>query len=434
MTALQAAFNNFVEKFIRSTDTTNAEDIMTNWMENSNQEAMKNMILSTLPTTKKPKDKEAPKAPKSAYLIFCDEKRKEVTERLEEEEDYKPSDVMVELGKLWNNLKSKTKYEKEAKQDERRYKAEQKDYKMSAEYKEKCEKWEKLNPQKLAGKKKPRDPEAPKNALTAYQLFCQDQRKETKSISMKELGSEWKKLKNSKSKSDKKMIANYNKKALKEKKRYEEEMKQYKPSEEFLAKTRKWEAANPDKAKKASKKSNKPKNAWNFFYTEMNQKLKEEIAVSAERRAEISRLWKEEYPTVDDRQKWIDLAAEDKERYEQENSNSDNSESDNEKTEKKRSVKKTKTKRQVPTSKRTRKTKATKNENKSDNEESESENSEESVKKVTKRKPKSKKVSKKPKRKVGKSNPKTIAQFQTELDKIDTDFESSSDSDFEKEE
>ena len=60
---------------------------------------------------KKLKDPLIPKRPKSSFLFFCDEHRKNV---MEKNPSLKMGPVMKELGALWGKCKNKEKYEKTA--------------------------------------------------------------------------------------------------------------------------------------------------------------------------------------------------------------------------------------------------------------------------------------------------------------------------------
>ena len=78
--------------------------------------------------SKKDKDPDKPKHGKSAYLFFCADNRAQVKEDLGA--DSKGSDVLTELGRLWNELKESTtakdkkklnEYESDASKDKERY-------------------------------------------------------------------------------------------------------------------------------------------------------------------------------------------------------------------------------------------------------------------------------------------------------------------------
>jgi hypothetical protein len=85
--------------------------------------------------SKKDKDPDKPKRGKSAYLFFCADNRAQVKEDLGA--DSKGSDVLTELGRLWNELKESTtakdkkklkEYELDASKDKERYLRDMVDY------------------------------------------------------------------------------------------------------------------------------------------------------------------------------------------------------------------------------------------------------------------------------------------------------------------
>ena len=91
--------------------------------------------------------------------------------------------------------------------------------------------------------KAPKDPEAPKRGLSAFFLFCAKERaevqKELSSCSgaevTKELGKRWATLEPEAKKE-------FELASMKDKERYEEDMKSYKPSETFLKRKAEYEA------------------------------------------------------------------------------------------------------------------------------------------------------------------------------------------------
>ena len=124
------------------------------------------------------------------------------------------------------------------------------------EYKSKMEDYVTPPGFKIIGKpKKPasRDPLAPNKPKSAYQLYCDENRKP--GVGMKELGEGWKTLQASESKSDKKRIEAFQKKAAELKGEYEEAMKTYEPSDGYDEKGRRILSDEEKAAKKASRKS-----------------------------------------------------------------------------------------------------------------------------------------------------------------------------------
>lgn len=77
---------------------------------------------------KKQKDPNAPKKPRSAYILFCQKNREKA--KKECGADTKPSAVMAQLGAMWNKLSEKAKkpFLKEAEEDKKRYEEEKAAY------------------------------------------------------------------------------------------------------------------------------------------------------------------------------------------------------------------------------------------------------------------------------------------------------------------
>ena len=220
------------------------------WEENKEkiEDEMKKQLKEILPAkktrTKKPKD--APKNPKSAYVIFCQEKRDEVKKANPE---MIAKDIMKELGKLWKDTEEddRKEYKEKAQEDKERYTEEMKNYVPSED--------EETRKPKA---KKPKN--APKNAKSAYIFYCQDERVKIKAdhpdLDAKEvlklLGVRWQET-------DEETKDKYKKMAEADKTRYAKEMETYVPSEEEEKKSRK---------PRAKKDKNAPKNvrsAYMFF-------------------------------------------------------------------------------------------------------------------------------------------------------------------------
>ena len=117
-------------------------------------------------------------------------------------------------------------------------------------------------------RRKPKDPNAPKKNLNSFLLYCGDVREKFKTDNpnlkqnkmMEELGKKWKEF------SDKKKNK-YIKLAAQDKERYNEEMKYYTPSQEFLDKVEEWKSdsgsesgsdSESGKKKRSSKKKKDP--------------------------------------------------------------------------------------------------------------------------------------------------------------------------------
>ena len=129
------------------------------------------------PVQKPIKDPNAPKKPLSAYFLFSQEERLRVKD---EYPDYSITEVAKELGRRWATLDPGHKQHYE-----QRYQDSRKDYESA------------LNAYKPQKKKK--DPNAPKQPLSAYFLFSQEERLKVKGLNpsfsicevAKELGRRW---------------------------------------------------------------------------------------------------------------------------------------------------------------------------------------------------------------------------------------------------
>lgn len=200
------------------------EDILASWQSEETQSKLSDTVKLCMPFPKsvKAKDPNAPKRPRSAYILFCNDKRPEV--RAQNPEMKMPK-VVQELGKLWKDLKDKKKqhYLSEAAKDKERYNTEMSEY---------------------GPKNKPK---GPKRALSAYFFFCADKRSEVKEANpklkvpdiAKELGRMWKE-----DFADEDSRKEWMKKAAEDKKRYEKEKDT-------------WIATHPEEAKDVPKKKAK---------------------------------------------------------------------------------------------------------------------------------------------------------------------------------
>jgi len=105
------------------------------WNAKSNQGELSKLVAkSSEKKAKKPKDPDAPKRGKSAYIFFSSAKRPEAKEAVMEKkgDDFKTSDVTAMLGKMWREFcaeaktdskvqKELEKFEKMAADDKERY-------------------------------------------------------------------------------------------------------------------------------------------------------------------------------------------------------------------------------------------------------------------------------------------------------------------------
>ncbi|CAL8087025.1 unnamed protein product [Calicophoron daubneyi] len=160
------------------------------------------------------KDKSKPKGALTPYALFiqtmhADHKKKNPSVTL----DFKT--FSKECSEQWKNLsaKEKKRYEDLALKDKERYKNEMKNYEPPTD--------------EGKSKKRKRDPDAPKKALSAFFLFCQDERPNVKEEHpewkvgdiAKELGKRWENCKNK---------SKYESQALVAKQQYEKAMAKYK--------------------------------------------------------------------------------------------------------------------------------------------------------------------------------------------------------------
>ena len=252
-------FATFLNKVAEVTDSGESVDISTlisYWNEEENQKEFAKLIKTKSAKTseKKVKDPNKPKRGKSAYLFFCQETRPKVKKTMPD--DAKAPEVTARLGELWQELKNSTKaadkkkvkeYEAMAADDKKRYDDEMSGYERPSD-----EELEQMAAEKKAGRKSSgkkgsskskRDPNKPKKNKSAYLFFCQDKREAVKESLgedakntdvVKRLGELWNELKEE-SKNDEELkehLDAYLEQAAEDKKRYDDEMANYEPSEE----------------------------------------------------------------------------------------------------------------------------------------------------------------------------------------------------------
>ena len=291
-------------------DSKTVEKLLKLWQDKKDDidAEMKSQVEEILPKkakrVKKPKD--APKNPKSAYVIFCQEKRQEVKTGNPE---MPAKEIMKELGKLWQETEEneRAKFKVMAEDDKKRYTEEMANYVPSEEPETKEKK-----------KKVKKSKNAPKNASGPYIFFCKDEReivkKEMPNLNAKEimaeLGKRWKEIK------DTDAAVKYKKMAEEDKKRYAEDMEKYVPNEEEETKTKKPRAKKPKDAPK------NPKSAY-MFYCEKNRdaiKKKNPELKGKEITAKLADEWKKIKDTKK-ADKYKKMNEEDKKRYEEEMEN-----------------------------------------------------------------------------------------------------------------
>jgi high mobility group protein B1 len=173
--------------------------------------------------------------------------------------------------------------------------------------------------------KKLKDESAPKKAKTSYMIFCEEKRSQVKDENpeMKmiditiTLGKKWRELSDD-------AKGRYVKKAGKDKKRFEEENKDYvRPSDKDLMfqEVNKGHRSRKVSSEKKSRKKQEgaPKNAissYIFFSIEKRAEVKQEFPdmKPSDITKELGRRWKDEFPSDENRKKWIGMAEQDKKR------------------------------------------------------------------------------------------------------------------------
>lgn len=184
-----------------------------------NSDKTKKMVNQVIKKScsKTDKDKNLPKKAKSSYMFFCDAKREEAKKNLGS--NYKNSDIMSELGKMWKEFKDKEEnkdelldYEKMSDDDKKRYKEELDNYEPDN-----------------SDDSKPQKQKCPvKKNKTAFMLFSQDLRNEiTKEYKLGTFGEISKKLGELWKNSDENTINKYKNLAEEDKERYTKELKEY---------------------------------------------------------------------------------------------------------------------------------------------------------------------------------------------------------------
>jgi len=145
---------------------------------------------------KKKKDPNAPKRPRSAYILYCTDSREEVKKA---NDGAKPAELMQMMGAMWNALPAhkKQEYNDKAKEDKARYIEQMKGYTAPEEDDDDEDDG---GSRRKRGKKK--DPSEPKRSPSAYLLYGTKVREEVKAENpeaksseiMKLIGAKWQKL------------------------------------------------------------------------------------------------------------------------------------------------------------------------------------------------------------------------------------------------
>jgi hypothetical protein len=186
--------------------------------------------------SKTKKDPNAPKKPKTVYLLFCDDHR----EKLSKELGIKNAALLSkELGKRWKEIDpaEKKKYEEMYERAKKEYDKEFAEYQKNkpeseSESESESDSDSDKGKKKRKAPKKKKDPNAPKQPPTAYLIFCSENRAkvkaENKDLSMievtKKLSEQWRAL-------DDDGKQKYNQMAAQQKAEYEKKMQIYKKSQ-----------------------------------------------------------------------------------------------------------------------------------------------------------------------------------------------------------
>jgi len=229
------SINEFIIEFLKN--NSESKKLIQSWNEKSNQKEFKTLVVK-FKNVKKSKDPNAPKASKSAYAFFCQDKRQEVKEK---NLGIEASEMFTFFSQEWKALKEKKDkkslskikaYEEMASKDKARYTMEMEDYEPSEGYEKK---------EKKVKVQKPR---------SAYLIYSAENREQIKKSLpedqnssteiMKEIGRKWNELKEK--------VSSNNKKAIEEMKRYEE-----------IAKEEKERLSPPKEEQKKEKKVKKPR-------------------------------------------------------------------------------------------------------------------------------------------------------------------------------
>jgi high mobility group protein B3 len=305
--------------------------VMDAW--NSKKTEVSKLVGSTERTTKKKKDPNAPKRPKTGYILFCGEKREEVKSK---NKNMSATEITSKLAELWKKIseKDKKKYETLAQEDKQRYEKELEEYTPPSDVEEDSVK---------KGKKSKKERTGPKRPMSAYLYFCQESREAVKTEfpEMKgkevtsELGKRWSAL----SESEKKP---YEQKHETDKKRYENEKEdgtdsQVKPS---AKKTKNKEPEEQERDEKEEVQSVPSKNKSKKTEKKVELKTETKPNKKTEKKSENKSKstpgfeafceeqtsdvmeenpnWSEKKVRTELEKKWKDLSAEDKDAYEEE--------------------------------------------------------------------------------------------------------------------
>lgn len=279
-------------------------DIIEEWKgrEDNFRELINKVIQKRIKKAKKSKN--APKNPRSAYLLFTRDERDIIKK---ENPKISPKEIMIELGKKWKatNEDIRKKYQEMANIDKERYQEEMKNYIPE-------------DGEELVVKKKRKSKNAPKNASGPYIFFCKEERDKVKGDNpemsvkeiMSELGKRWKLIK------DTDDVVKYKEMAKADKDRFEEEMKNYVPTDEEEPKKKK------DRVKKDKNAPKNPVTMYQLFCKEKREELKKDkdipVKEITKKLGEIWKTFKDDNKNKKKIDKWQSMIEKDKLRFEKE--------------------------------------------------------------------------------------------------------------------
>jgi len=216
-----------------------------------------------MPKSKKPKDKNAPKRPQSAYFLYLSERR---TQLKTSDPDKKVTEVSKLIGQEWKKLTDEAKkpYAAKAIEEKTKYDNKLEEYQKSSQYREYQEQLKTMDgsddednePTTKKRTKRLKDTNAPKKPQSAYFFFLGERRPQVKKEHpdqkiteiAKTLGAEWREL----SASEKKK---WEEKAAVAKAEYEKKLEAYKKTDNF----KKFEKKAKEQKQLAKKKKKKEK-------------------------------------------------------------------------------------------------------------------------------------------------------------------------------
>ena len=311
LTALNTVFEVFFQAFQDKTkdDMIKISTILQAFKSDDMQSKIIDIIK--VKTTKKIKDPDAPKRPKSGYLFFCEEKRSEYKKA---NLNASATELTSILGKAWKSLT-----------DEEKMPFLNKAQEAKLGYKNAMDLYKRPSDQEIDQKKKNKklkDPNAPKRPMTAFLFFCKDNRKDVKSefpdlkpteVTSK-LGEMWSSLEEKKKK---KFLSL----ADKAKNQYEDAKKKYnRPSDEELIKLNEKKPQRRTSKKTSKKGPKRPSTAFLFFCNDKREEVKNANPelTNQEVMKRLGEMWKNDFADEESRKKWVEQATLDKERYQEE--------------------------------------------------------------------------------------------------------------------